>query len=165
MSGSVVLRRASGAEDAARFAGLVREYVGWLAIDLGFQGLEKELANLEAVYGPPGGAMLLALDGAEVAGGVAVKPLASVGPDACEMKRLYVRPGWRGTGLGARLTEAVLATGRELGYRRMLLDTIADRMGSAVGLYRRLGFVERDAYYPSPIAGTLYLEADLTAGR
>lgn len=166
MSGGVVLRAVDRSAEIARFDALVREYVGWLGLDLGFQGLERELTDLGAVYGPPGGAMLLALDGEAAAGSVAIKPLPSVGPDACEMKRLYVRPAWRGTGLGARLAEAALAVGRDLGYRRILLDTIADRMGSAVGLYRRLGFVEREAYYPSPIPGTLYLEADLgDAGR
>ena len=161
MSEGVVLRQASTPDDLVGFGQLVREYVTWLDLDLGFQGLEAELSNLAGVYGPPKGAIMLAVEGPKIAGGVAVKPLPAVGPDACEMKRLYVRPGWRGTGLGVQLAQGVLAAGRSLGYRRMLLDTISDRMGSAVALYRQLGFVERTAYYPSPIPGTLYLEADL----
>ncbi|MEQ8395405.1 GNAT family N-acetyltransferase [Thalassobaculum sp.] len=165
MSGGVVLRPASTPDDLAGFGELVREYVAWLDLDLGFQGLDGELSDLTGVYGPPKGAILLAVDGSKLAGGVALKPLPAVGSDACEMKRLYVRPGWRGTGLGERLARGVLAAGRSLGYRRMLLDTISDRMGSAVALYRQLGFVERAAYYPSPIPGTLYLEADLSDGQ
>jgi carbonic anhydrase len=137
--------------------GIFREYAAWLKVDLCFQGFEDELRTLPGAYARPRGRLLLARDGAEIAGAVALRPLEG---DVCEMKRLYVRPAWRGRGLGRRLAAAVIAQGRDAGYARMRLDTLAF-MAEATRLYRSLGFSEIPAYYHNPLEGVLYLERRL----
>jgi ribosomal protein S18 acetylase RimI-like enzyme len=145
-------------EDIAAARGLFRAYVDSLAIDLGFQDVEAELATLPGKYAPPGGAILLARDAdGRAVGCVALRPLDS---GTCEMKRLYALPRTRGTGLGRRLAEAILAEARRAGYRRILLDTL-DSMAAARGLYAALGFAETAAYYANPTPGTVYLARDL----
>lgn len=145
-------------EDIAAARGLFRAYVDSLAIDLGFQDVEAELATLPGKYAPPGGAILLARDPeGRAVGCVALRPLGS---GTCEMKRLYALPKTRGTGLGRRLAEAILAEARRAGYRRILLDTL-DSMAAARGLYAALGFAETEAYYANPTPGTVYLARDL----
>lgn len=145
-------------EDIAAARGLFRAYVDSLAIDLGFQDVETELATLPGKYAPPGGAILLARDAdGRAVGCVALRPLGS---GTCEMKRLYALPRTRGTGLGRRLAEAILAEARRAGYRRILLDTL-DSMAAARGLYAALGFAETEAYYTNPTPGTVYLARDL----
>jgi putative acetyltransferase len=157
--------------DAARR--LFREYAAGLGFDLAFQGFGAELAALPGDYAPPRGALLLARAGAAAgdraaeasrnpapesfAGCVALRPL---GDTLCEMKRLFVRPAWRGTGLGRRLAEAILDEGRRLGYARMRLDTVPV-MQSAIALYESLGFRDIPAYRHNPILGTRYLELSL----
>ena len=143
--------------DAARV--LFREYAAGLGFDLSFQGFEAEMAALPGDYAPPRGALLLARgDGVETwAGCVALRPLAD---EVCEMKRLFVRPAWRGTGLGRRLAKAILDEGRRLGYVRMRLDTVP-AMQNAIGLYESLGFRDIPAYRHNPILGTRYLEVSL----
>lgn len=158
MTEAVAVSVAASTSDRADFAALVREYVDWLAVDLGYQGLEAELSELERVYGPPGGILLArAADGAAL-GGVAVKPLPALGSGICEMKRLYVRPAGRGLGLGRCLGEAAMAHARAAGFTAMVLDTIPSRMGDAVAMYAKLGFSRRTAYYDTPIAETIFLE-------
>ncbi len=162
MTDSTDIRVAATADEFAAFGSLIEEYVDWLGIDLGYQGLSEELADLPARYGPPNGIVLLAHGPASaVLGGIAVKPLSSVGSDVCEMKRLYVRPAGRGLGIGLGLIRQSMARARILGYRRMVLDTMPSRMPEAVALYRSLGFFERDAYYLTPIAETVFMEANL----
>jgi GNAT superfamily N-acetyltransferase len=152
----VSIREAEPAELAA-VRGLVEEYVRSLGIDLAFQGVDAELADLAAAYGPPGGRILVALDDEEVAGCVALRSLED---GNCEMKRLYVRPAYRGTGLGRRLALAVIEKARELGYERMRIDTLP-QMHAARKLYAELGFREIAPYRFNPVPGTAFMELEL----
>jgi ribosomal protein S18 acetylase RimI-like enzyme len=145
-----------GEEHVPAVRALFEEYADSLGVDLGFQDFGRELAELPGEYAPPAGRLLLAL-GPKPAGCVGLRPFE---PRVCEMKRLYVRPEFRGTGLGRELAEAIVAAGRDAGYERMRLDTLPT-MASARGLYRSLGFVEIEAYRPNPIHGTTYFELRL----
>lgn len=137
---------------------LFEEYAAWLDVDLCFQGFEKELRELPGGYAAPDGRLLLATDEGEVAGCIAIR---RIGLDICEMKRLYVRPAFRGLGLGKQLVTAIIDAARSVGYQKMRLDTLPRMMESAVKLYREFGFREIDAYYANPVAGTVYMELDL----
>ncbi|HYD29887.1 MAG TPA: GNAT family N-acetyltransferase [Azospirillaceae bacterium] len=150
----VSLDIASGEEDIAHVRALFGEYAQSLGFSLCFQGFDQELASLPGGYGPPRGRLLLARVGGRVAGCVALRPLD--GP-ACEMKRLYVRPKFRGMKLGRRLAEAIIDAARDLGYTRMRLDTLA-RLHEACALYEALGFVEIPAYNHTPLADVRHFE-------
>ena len=136
---------------------LAGEYAASLSFDLAFQDFEAELADFPGKYAPPTGALLLGRVGGEVMG---VGALRDLGEGIAEMKRLYVRPAARGSGLGAALAEAIVEAGRARGYRAMRLDTIPGEHDRAIALYRRLGFREVAPYYESPIRGTLYFQLD-----
>lgn len=138
---------------------LLREYAASLSFDLGFQDFERELAGLPGPYGPPGGGLLLAEADGHPAGCVAVRPFEA---NAGELKRLYVRPSYRGLGIGRRLAEEAIRLAAELGYRHVRLDTTPE-MASAHELYRRLGFREIEPYRHNPVPGTRYLELELPA--
>jgi putative acetyltransferase len=146
--------------EAAR--ALFKEYGASLGFSLCFQSFDQELASLPGEYAPPAGRLLLAgwVEAGEqkLAGCVALHPLED---GVCEMKRLYVRPGFRGKRIGQSLAEAIVEEGREIGYRRMRLDTVPSVMGTAVALYRSMGFREIPAYRVNPIAGAIYMELDL----
>lgn len=145
--------------DATRV--LFQEYAKTLGVDLCFQDFDSELARLPGDYAAPRGALVLAVMGAELAGCCALRPIDSTDyANACEMKRLYVRPAFRGTGVGRLLAEAIVDKGRLLGYDSILLDTLSD-MEAARALYEDLGFEEIPPYYYNPIAGAHYLKADL----
>ena len=140
---------------------IFREYASSLDVDLCFQDFEAELASLPGEYTAPQGALLLATVDGEVAGCGALRPLPGCDyANACEMKRLYVRPAFRRFGLGRLLAQALLDRGLQAGYSAMLLDTLDD-MEAARGLYASLGFEEIPPYYFNPIPGAHYLKAVL----
>jgi len=140
---------------------IFEEYARQLGIDLCFQNFDAELAELPGDYAEPSGALLLVMVDGELAGCCAMRPLDSVDyPNACEMKRLYVRDAYRRLGLGRQLAEAVMDAARVAGYHHMLLDTLTE-MESARALYQDLEFKEIPPYYHNPIAGAHYLKADL----
>ncbi len=141
-----------------------REYAASLGIDLCFQGFEDELAGLPGDYAEPRGLLLLAMVDGEVAGCGAFRPLPDADePNACEMKRLFVRRAFRRFGFGRLIAEHLLDHAREAGYSSMYLDTLDD-MEAARELYAALGFVEVPPYYYNPIPGAHYRRADLTGG-
>lgn len=145
-------------QDHDRVLALFRAYVDELGIDLSFQGVDQEFASLPGKYARPNGLVLVA----RAAEGDAIGAVAyrSIGPGACEMKRLYITPLWRGHGIGRLLCLRLLDEARTAGYRRMLLDT-GDWLVPALALYRALGFTEVPAYYHNPISGTVYMARDL----
>ena len=144
---------------------LIQEYAQSLGVDLCFQNLAAELAGLPGEYAPPRGALFMAEIDGRPAGCVALRPLdAADYPTAAEMKRLYVRDRYRGSGLGRELADAALNAAREAGYSTVLLDTLDD-MEAARGLYEELGFHEIPPYYHNPIAGAHYLKCELDAPR
>lgn len=148
----------SSGDDIARARELFREYETWIQTDLCFQSFEQELAGLPGKYAPPEGRLLLAFQGEQLAGCVALR---KIGEGVCEMKRLFVRPDFHGKGLGRRLIDQVVKEAREIGYQRMRLDTLPPRMNKAIGLYRRLGFKEIEPYYDNPVPGALFMELQL----
>ena len=156
------LRQAVSSKDIDEARALFKEYGASLGFILCFQSFDQELASLPGDYAPPAGRLLLAgwveADEEQLAGCVALHRLED---GMCEMKRLYVRPEFRGKGIGQALANAVVEDGREIGYRRMRLDTVPSVMGNAVALYRSMGFREIPAYRVNPIAGAIYMELDL----
>ena len=147
--------------EAARV--LIREYAADLGVDLCFQNFDAELATLPGEYAAPAGALLVVMVDGQPAGCGAIRPLPDVDyPDACEMKRLFVRRAFRGFGLGRVLTLALLEHAQQAGYSTLLLDTLDD-MEAARGLYAELGFEEIAPYYFNPLAGAHYLKVDLGA--
>jgi ribosomal protein S18 acetylase RimI-like enzyme len=136
---------------------LLLEYVDSLDVDLSFQNFDRELTDFPASYLPPTGALLVATHDERFAGSIAMRRLDD---HVCEMKRLYVRPDFRGLGVGRELAGAIIDTARGMSYRHMRLDTLPG-MDDAQRLYRTLGFEEIAAYYENPIPGTRYLELDL----
>jgi ribosomal protein S18 acetylase RimI-like enzyme len=144
-----------GARDIAVVRTLFQEYAGTLPVDLAYQGFADELASLPGDYGAPTGALFLA----ETADGTCVGCAAlRRGPEAGvgEIKRLYVRPGVRGLGIGERLSQAVIAAARRAGYTALVLDTLPT-MAAAQELYRRLGFVVTAPYYAPTPEGTVFM--------
>jgi GNAT superfamily N-acetyltransferase len=157
----IELHEAHVAELVPRVRALIEEYVAWLGVDLSFQGFAEEMARLPGEYLPPRGRLLLACDaGADAACG-ALRPLEA---DIAELKRMWVRPGFRGRGLGLLLARRLIDDARVAGYRRLRLDTLV-HMREANRLYERLGFVDIPAYRTNPLPGARYLELDLTDSR
>jgi putative acetyltransferase len=137
---------------------LFLEYAKSLGFSLCFQSFDEELAGLPGHYAPPDGRLLLAEYEGQLAGCVALHKLE---PGICEMKRLYLRPQFRGKGLGRALADRILGEARQSGYQRIRLDTVEPVMKDAVAMYRRLGFKEIEPYCVNPMAGALYMELEL----
>ena len=144
-------------EDLESIRVLFREYQQGLGVDLCFQDFEAELAGLPGKYAGPTGVLLIAKDGDVPCGCVAVRQTEGT---ICEMKRMFVRPDWRGRGLGRRLAEAILVAAQSLGYTVMRLDTL-ERLTEAMCLYEYMGFRRIPAYYDNPLAGVAYWELKL----
>lgn len=157
----ITIIQAQSPSDISAARELFLEYAQSLGFSLCFQSFDEELASLPGKYAPPQGRLLLAFVGSAVAGCGALRPLDENG--ICEMKRLYVRPAFRGLGLGRKLALALIDETRQIGYRKMRLDTVADVMREAVAMYRALGFYEIAPYTSNPQPSTLYLEIDLTS--
>jgi ribosomal protein S18 acetylase RimI-like enzyme len=152
------LIQAKSAEEIQQVRELFEEYVAWLEINLCFQNFDKEVAELPGDYAPPSGRLTLAIEGDDVAGCVALR---RIGEDICEMKRLYVRPQFRGRGLGRTLTENLIQEARGIGYKRMRLDTLPGKMDPAIAMYRSLGFKNIEPYYNNPVEGAAFMELKL----
>ncbi len=144
-------------EDYREARVLLREYEVEIEVDLCFQEFEEELKTLDRVYGSPGGRFLLLRQGERTAGCVALRDL---GGGICEMKRLFLRPGFRGKGLGRKCVEQIVQTAREMGYAAVRLDTLPS-MYAAIALYRSMGFTEIAPYAENPVEGALFMELGL----
>jgi putative acetyltransferase len=144
--------------EVAQARELFLEYAKSLNFSLCFQSFDQELAGLPGDYSPPDGRLLLLEHGGKLAGCVALHKLDA---DTCEMKRLYLRPEFRGKGLGLCLVRTIIHEARQIGYRRMRLDTVEPVMKDAVAMYQRMGFKEIAPYCPNPIEGAMYMELEL----
>jgi len=161
---AISIQQAESTADLDGARALFLEYInapGWepeFRAYLAQQSFEAELAQLPGPYAPPAGALLLARVDGQLAGCVASKPLEP--PAICEMKRLFVRPGFRAHGVGEQLVRRVMAVAAGAGYERMRLDTLPS-MRAAQQLYRRLGFAEIPAYCANPVPGAYFMECTL----
>jgi putative acetyltransferase len=151
------IEEARGIDAIAAARLLFGEYQRDLGISLDFQGFDDELRALPGAYAAPGGALLIAWSEGKLAGCVAMRPC---GADEAEIKRLYVRPTWRGMGLAERLVEALEARARDAGYRALRLDTLAS-MAAAMRLYARRGFVETPPYHGATLPGMRFFRKPL----
>lgn len=151
--------QAETGEHIAAARELFLEYEKWLGMSLCFQGFEEELASLPGKYATPKGRLLLAYADDGLGGCIALRPLGN--GSVCEMKRLFVRDGFRGRRIGVQLIERVIDDARAIGYSKMRLDTHPEKMGKAVELYRSHGFVEIPPYYENPHPGVLFMELAL----
>ncbi|KAF2225389.1 acyl-CoA N-acyltransferase [Elsinoe ampelina] len=145
---------------------LIEAYANWLDLDLTFQSFSTELSSLPGCYAPPSGRLLLALTPSDEAIGVIglrCLPSSKSGKEA-ELKRLYVLPSARGSGAGRALVEAAIEAATEERYERLRLDTLGHMTG-AIGLYKSFGFKAVDAYYKTPLEGTVFLDLDLREPR
>ena len=159
---SFTITRAQSPAQIAQIRELFLEYAQSLGFSLCFQSFDQELAELPGDYAPPDGRLLLMEYESLPAGCVALHKLEA---GICEMKRLYVRPDFRGKGLGRVLAERILNEARDIGYDLLRLDTVEPVMKNAVAMYRLLGFREIAAYRANPIEGALYMERDLRRSR
>lgn len=161
------LIQAQSDEEVQKARELFEEYAAWLGIDLCFQNFDKELAELPGEYVPPSGRLFLAVENNLIAGCVALRKIdgGKNGDGVCEMKRLYVRPEFRGQGLGRSLTKAVIEAAREIGYRVIRLDTLPGKMDQAIAMYRSFGFKNIEPYYNNPVEGAVFMELLLDQER
>jgi ribosomal protein S18 acetylase RimI-like enzyme len=154
MSAAAHIVRAQSAAQWSSARRLIEEYAASLGVDLSFQKFGEEIEDLEREYGPPRGALLLAMDGDDAIGCVGLRRFEDT---TGEIKRLYVAPVARGRALGRELAEEVVAVARELGYHRLVLDTLPE-MKTAQSLYASIGFTPIEPYRYNPVPGTVYME-------
>ena len=158
----VKLKQVESEEEVEQARGLFEEYAAWLGFNLCFQNFDKELSELPGDYAPPNGGLFLALENGQVAGCVALRKIdEGIG----EMKRLYVRPEFRGKGLGRTLTQTIIEAARDLGYQRLRLDTLPGKMDQAIAMYRSLGFKDIERYYNNPYEAAAFMELTLDQER
>lgn len=150
--------QAKSDQDIQQARTLFEEYASALGFSLCFQNFDAELKNLPGDYAPPDGRLLLATENDQLAGCIALRKL---GAGVCEMKRLYLRPAYRGKGRAKLLVDSVIDEARKLGYTHMRLDTLPGRMDAAIALYRSMGFVEIAPYCENPVEGAKFMELDL----
>jgi ribosomal protein S18 acetylase RimI-like enzyme len=163
-SASFSIRPVREAADLVDPISLFYAYAAALGIDLAFQNFDAEMATMPGKYSPPMGELLLARNDEGVAiGCVGLRPLPSGNPSSkiCEMKRLFVQPAGRGTGIGRRLASTIIATAQSLGYHEIRLDTLPT-MIAALKMYRSLGFKDIPAYYDTPLENTHFLSLKLS---
>jgi ribosomal protein S18 acetylase RimI-like enzyme len=153
------LVQAQSPEEIESARELFAEYASWIEISLCFQNFDQELAGLPGDYAPPNGRLFLAVDDNDVMGCVALR---KIGDGVGEMKRLYVRPEFRGRGLGRALTEKLIAEAKQIGYARLRLDTLPGKMDQAIAMYRSFGFQEIPPYYKNPVADATFMELMLS---
>jgi ribosomal protein S18 acetylase RimI-like enzyme len=154
----VQIVQATTPDEVEQARSLFTEYAAGLGFSLCFQGFAEELAGLPGDYAPPDGRLLLSYDDERLLGCIALRRHDDV---TCEMKRLFLRPAARGKGAGRVLVDQILSAAREIGYQRMVLDTVPGTMDKAIGLYRSIGFREIAPYYDSPVTGALFMELEL----
>ena len=154
----LTITQAESDEQITEARTLFREYEAWLGMDLCFQGFEAELAALPGKYATPDGRLYIAYSDERLAGCIALRKLED---GICEMKRLFVRDGFRGQKIGIKLIEKVIADAKEIGYQKMRLDTYPPKMGKAVKLYESHGFSEIPPYYDNPHGDVLFMELTL----
>jgi ribosomal protein S18 acetylase RimI-like enzyme len=152
------LKPVESEEEVKQARRLFEEYGASLGFSLCFQNFDKELTELPGDYAPPHGRLLLAMENDQVAGCIALR---KIGDGIGEMKRLYVRPEFRGQGLGRTLTETIIETARDLGYQRLRLDTLPGKMDQAIAMYRSLGFKDIERYYNNPYEAAAFMELSL----
>ena len=151
------IKHCSTDSDYAFARQITRDYMNWLNVDLAFQNVEKEFSEFRTMYGPPGGAYLLAFADDELAGGVGLRKLQA---GVCEMKRLYVYDRFRKKGIGKALCEELIRHAKQIGYASMRLDTI-DRLADAIRLYENLGFIDIESYRYNPDPTARFMELKL----
>lgn len=139
---------------------LFKEYEKWLDVSLCFQGFEEELRSLPGKYAPPDGRLYIVKYDNKFSGCIALRKLEN---GICEMKRLYLREELRGKGIGRKLVEKIINDAKEIGYEKMRLDTIKEKMPNAVDMYERYGFVKIERYYDNPNQHTLFMELKLNS--
>src|SRR5579862_4745890 len=152
---SLTVHQAESPGQIAQARELFLEYAQSLGFSLCFQGFDKELASLPGDYAPPRGRLLLAEYDGQLAGCVALHEFEN---EICEMKRLYLRPAFRGKGIGRSLAETIIREARGAEYKRMRLDTVEPFMKNAVEMYRKLRFKEIAPYRTNPVEGAIYME-------
>ena len=158
MNDNVRLRHIQSGPDLEEIRALFQEYARSLDFNLCFQNFDQELESLPGPYGLPAGRLILCEVGEGIAGCVALKPLE---PGVCELKRLFVRPEFRGRHLGSTLTRQIVQEARTIGYSLMRLDTIRGKMDNAIALYESVGFREIPAYYHNPVPNAYFMELNL----